>query len=50
MNHFEYHDGELYCEQVRLSELADTVGTPLYVYSSATLERHYNVFADALSS
>ena len=50
MNHFEYHDDELYCEQVRLSELADTVGTPLYVYSSATLERHYNVFADALSS
>ncbi|HTO27282.1 MAG TPA: diaminopimelate decarboxylase [Devosia sp.] len=50
MNHFEYHDDELYCEQVRLSELAETVGTPLYVYSSATLERHYNVFADALSS
>ncbi|MGN6209769.1 diaminopimelate decarboxylase [Asticcacaulis sp.] len=50
MNHFEYHDGELYCEQVALRELADTVGTPLYVYSSATLERHYNVFADALSS
>ncbi|HTM80238.1 diaminopimelate decarboxylase [Asticcacaulis sp.] len=50
MNHFEYNDGELYCEQVRLSELAEMVGTPLYVYSSATLERHYNVFADALSS
>jgi diaminopimelate decarboxylase len=50
MNHFEYQDGELYCEQVALRELADTVGTPLYVYSSATLERHYNVFADALSS
>jgi diaminopimelate decarboxylase len=50
MNHFEYHDGELYCEQVSLRELADTVGTPLYVYSSATLERHYNVFANALSS
>ena len=50
MNHFEYQDGELYCEQVALRELADTVGTPLYVYSSATLERHYNVFAEALSS
>jgi len=50
MNHFEYHDGELYCEQVPLSELAGAVGTPLYVYSSATLERHYNVFAGALSS
>ena len=50
MNHFDYHDDALNCEQVSLSELAETVGTPLYVYSSATLERHYNVFADALSS
>ncbi len=50
MNHFEYRDGELYCEGVRLRDLADTLGTPLYVYSSATLERHFTVFSDAVSA
>ena len=50
MNHFEYRDGEMNCEQVSLTELAQTVGTPLYVYSSATLERHYTVFSSALDS
>jgi diaminopimelate decarboxylase len=50
MNHFDYQDGALHCEQVSLTELAERVGTPLYVYSSATLERHYRVFADALAS
>lgn len=50
MNHFEYDNDELNCEGVSLTELAAQVGTPLYVYSSATLERHYNVFAEALDA
>jgi diaminopimelate decarboxylase len=48
MNHFELRDGELACEDVPLSRIAETVGTPVYVYSSATLERHYTVLRDAL--
>lgn len=48
MNHFEYKDGELHAEGVRLSELANRIGTPFYVYSSATLERHFQVFSQAL--
>jgi diaminopimelate decarboxylase len=50
MNHFEYRDGVLYAEDVSLEDLAQTMGTPCYVYSSATLERHYRVFAEALDS
>jgi diaminopimelate decarboxylase len=48
MNHFEFRHGELWCENVRLAEIAEAVGTPVYVYSTATLERHYRVFRDAL--
>src|SRR5580692_840789 len=48
MNHFQYHDGVLCAEDVRLDVLAEKVGTPFYCYSSATLERHYKVFAAAL--
>ncbi|MDZ4371754.1 MAG: diaminopimelate decarboxylase [Phenylobacterium sp.] len=48
MNHFELRDGELACEGVPLSHIAEAVGTPVYVYSSATLERHYTVLRDAL--
>ncbi|HEY5072023.1 MAG TPA: diaminopimelate decarboxylase [Caulobacteraceae bacterium] len=48
MNHFEVREGELWCEEVRLSQIAEEVGTPVYVYSTATLERHYRVFRDAL--
>ncbi|HLY06015.1 MAG TPA: diaminopimelate decarboxylase [Rhizomicrobium sp.] len=47
MNHFEYRQGKLHAENVDLEELADEAGTPLYVYSTATLERHYRVFAAA---
>src|SRR5579863_8398749 len=47
MNHFAYRDGRLFAEDVDLVRLADEVGTPCYVYSSATLERHYRVFAEA---
>lgn len=50
MNHFDYNDGELNCEQVSLTDLAQQVGTPFFVYSSATLERHYSVFSGALSA
>ena len=48
MDHFEYRDGELHAEDVPLSRIAAEVGTPAYVYSAATLERHYRVFEEAL--
>jgi len=48
MNHFELQGGELACEGVPLSAIAQAVGTPVYVYSSATLERHLTVLRDAL--
>ena len=50
MNHFEYQGDELFCEAVPLSRIADEVGTPTYVYSHATLSRHYRVFDEALSA
>jgi len=49
MNHFDYRDGVLHAEAVNLSTLAEQVGTPFYCYSTATLERHYRVFADAFA-
>ena len=49
MHHFAYRDGVLHAEQVDLIALADAVGTPFYCYSSATLERHYKVFAGAFA-
>ena len=45
MNHFTYIDGELHAEGVAISRIAASVGTPFYCYSTATLERHYRVFA-----
>ena len=48
MNHFHYKDGVLCAEDVRLDLLAEAVGTPFYCYSTATLERHYKVFSEAL--
>ncbi len=50
MNHFEPVNGKLACEAVLLSVIADAVGTPVYVYSTATLERHFTVFRDALTA
>lgn len=47
MNHFEYIDGVLHAEGVSIPEMADKVGTPFFCYSTATLERHYHVYADA---
>ena len=49
MHHFEYRNGELHCEDVAVSKLAADYGTPLYVYSSATLRRHYRVLAEAFA-
>jgi diaminopimelate decarboxylase len=49
MHHFSYRDGVLHAEAVNLVTVADTVGTPFYCYSTATLERHYKVFAQAFA-
>jgi len=49
VNHFDYRDGVLYAEDVSVPEIARAVGTPFYCYSTATLERHYKVFAKAFS-
>lgn len=48
MDHFLYRDGALFAEDVAVSEIAASVGTPFYVYSTATLERHFRAFDDAL--
>src|SRR6476619_8095223 len=49
MHHFAYRDGMLSAEAVDLVTLAEAVGTPFYCYASATLERHYRVFAGAFA-
>jgi diaminopimelate decarboxylase len=49
MHHFAYRGGVLHAEAVNLVELAQAIGTPFYCYSTATLERHYRVFADAFA-
>ena len=48
-NHFEYRDGQLYAEEASVAELAEQYGTPLYLYSRATLTRHYQVWTECLS-
>jgi diaminopimelate decarboxylase len=49
MHHFAYRNGVLHAEAVNLASLAQAVGTPFYCYSTATLERHYRVFAGAFA-
>ncbi len=49
MNFFEYRGSELYCEDVPVQRIADKVGTPFYLYSASTIERHYSVFTEAFS-
>src|ERR1017187_8805072 len=49
MHHFAYRNGVLHAEAVKLDTLAASVGTPFYCYSTATLERHYTVFAGAFA-
>src|SRR5436189_1953115 len=49
MHHVAYRNGVLHAEAVNLASLAQAVGTPFYCYSTATLERHYKVFAGAFA-
>lgn len=49
MNHFDYRDGVLHAEDVAIPDIAEAVGTPFYCYSTATLTRHYTVFAKAFA-
>jgi diaminopimelate decarboxylase len=49
MDHFLYRDGQLHAEDVPLADIAASVGTPFYCYSTATLTRHYRLFEEALS-
>ena len=49
MDHFNYRNGELYAEDVPVASIAERFGTPAYIYSRATLERHYRAYDDALS-
>ena len=49
MDHFLYRDGCLHAEDVAISQIAAEVGTPFYLYSSATLLRHFKLFDDALA-
>jgi diaminopimelate decarboxylase len=49
MDHFLYKDGVLHAEDVSVADIARNVGTPVYVYSAATLRRHYEVFDEALA-
>jgi diaminopimelate decarboxylase len=49
MDHFQYRDGVLHVEDVPLTAIAEAVGTPVYVYSRATLERHARVFREGLA-
>ncbi len=50
MDHFQLRNGVIHAEDVPLTRIAEEVGTPVYVYSRATLERHAHVFRDALSA
>lgn len=50
MDHFEYKQGQLYAEAVPVAEIAERFGTPCYIYSRATLQRHWHVFNDVFGS
>ncbi|HKR79105.1 MAG TPA: diaminopimelate decarboxylase [Nitrospira sp.] len=50
MHNFEYREGELYCEQVPVSQIAKQVGTPCYIYSHATLVRHIRAYDSAFKN
>jgi len=50
MHNFEYRQGELHCEQVPISQIVKEVGTPCYIYSHATLIRHYRVYESAFKN
>lgn len=50
MDHFEYRDGELFCEQVPVTRIAAEAGTPTFIYSAATFKRHYERIAEAFAA
>ncbi|MGK2910697.1 MAG: diaminopimelate decarboxylase family protein, partial [Sphingobium sp.] len=50
MDHFDYRDGAMHVEHVPMAAIADAVGTPVYIYSTATLTRHVGVFREALGT
>ncbi|MFM9846495.1 MAG: diaminopimelate decarboxylase [Hyphomicrobiaceae bacterium] len=50
MHHFSYRNGVLHAEDVNLTHVAKAAGTPFYCYSTATIERHYRLFADAVGA
>ena len=50
MDHFVYRNNQLFAEDVNLTELAREYGTPAYVYSRATIERHWNAFDEAFGA
>lgn len=49
MDHFNYRGDSLYCEDVPIADIAEEFGTPCFIYSRATLERHYRVYREALA-
>jgi diaminopimelate decarboxylase len=49
MHHFTYRENELYCENVPVKKIAAEIGTPFYLYSHATLTRHFNAFSEAFA-
>ena len=49
MHHFTYREDELYCEDVPVQKIAAEIGTPFYLYSHATLTRHFNAFSEAFA-
>jgi diaminopimelate decarboxylase len=49
MNHFTYQEDELYCENVAVQKIAAEIGTPFYLYSHATLTRHFKAFSEAFA-
>lgn len=50
MDYFEFKNGQLYAEDISVSDIADTHGTPAYIYSRATLERHWHAFDKAVGA
>lgn len=50
MHHFRYVNDELYCEDVPVQQICEKVGTPVFVYSRGTLERHFKIFEEPFSS
>jgi diaminopimelate decarboxylase len=50
MNYFDYRENELWCEEVPITDIAEQVGTPFYLYSVRTLKRHFDVFDSAFNA